>query len=112
MYLPANPSAQDRDGYLFPLDGIPAADAAAARGRIEVAERATGKSGNGLFTNAHVTYDWCHSPSGISTVPSLLTPYRRRHAYVAMCSRIVTGCHCIGSTRWRSHQRCWTWRPT
>lgn len=68
----------DRDGFLLPLDGISAAEAAATRSRIEAMEAAEQQGGNGLFSNAHCLYGWWQKmatrPELLDVVEDLLGP--------------------------------------
>ena len=49
---PAQIEQWDKTGFLLPLEGVSTGEAQAIRIRIEAAERESGTSGNGLFTNA------------------------------------------------------------
>ena len=62
-------AAFDRDGFVLPHRALSEAEAAAARARIEAAERASDASGNSLFVNGHLLHRWQYE---LATHPALL----------------------------------------
>merc|ERR1711907_297368 len=50
----------DHDGVLLPLRALTVAEAGEYRRIVEDAERDSDVSGNSLFLNGHLLYDWQH----------------------------------------------------